>query len=157
MPTISASVVVPARAEEIFDFIADYRNIPVVQPHFTSARLLSHTERGVGAIVELQGQFHGMPLHVRNRIITYVPPRRMVSMSDGAVLSRNSWELEPVGDDPPATRVTFTLDYKMSGALGGLFGGLMAPFFHREMQSLAQQSLTRLRQIFHKRPEKQVE
>jgi ribosome-associated toxin RatA of RatAB toxin-antitoxin module len=151
MPAIRASLVVPARAEDIFDFISDYRNIPRIQPHFTSARLLSTAERGVGAVVELEGQFHGVPLRVRNRIVTYAPPHRMVSVSEGTVLSRNTWELEPVGDDPTATSVTFTLEYRIVGALGGLFGGLMESLFHREMQTLTEESLRRLREVFRQR------
>lgn len=149
MPTVSATCDIAAGAGAIFDFLADYRNIPQVQPQFNSARLAGEKDRCAGATVELSGRFHGMPMRIRNRIITYAPPYRLASISEGTVLSRNVWELAPIeGRATPATRVTLTIDYKMAGPLSGLFTGLAAGIFNKEIQAMTDESLNRLESIF---------
>ncbi len=148
MPTVRATADVRANAQEVFDFLADYRNIPRVQPQFNAARLVGDRERCVGACVELAGRFRGMPMQVKNRIVTYSPPYRLASISEGAVLSRNVWELHPAEHDPGATRVTFTVDYKVGGALGGLFTGLAASLFNKEIQAMTDEALRNLQGFF---------
>jgi ribosome-associated toxin RatA of RatAB toxin-antitoxin module len=154
VPTVSASAVVPASAEEAFEFVADYRNIPRVQPQFVSATPVSERESGLGAIVELKGKFRGMPMRVHNRIITFTPPRRLVSISEGSILSRSTWEFDELSADPPSTRVTLTLDYSLRNVMGGLFmgvGSALWPVFHREIQSITDESLRRLKGFFSDR------
>ncbi|MDQ3929186.1 MAG: SRPBCC family protein [Chloroflexota bacterium] len=150
MPTVQATARVQGSAQEIFDFLADYRNIPRVQPQFSQAKLVGDLERSVGARVELVGRFRGMPMQVQNRIVTYTPPYRLASISEGTVLSRNVWELQPIEGDPNSTRVTFTVDYKMGGALGGLFTGIAASLFNKEIQAMTDEALRNLRRFFAK-------
>src|ERR1700690_1217981 len=131
MPHVQATAQVEATPEEIFGFLAEYQNIPRLQPQFQSARLVSERAEGPGAVVELKGHFHGIPMTVRNRIITFTPPYRMGSISEGTVLSRNTWELRPMTGAPnPTTEATFTVEYKMGGPLGGLFTGITSSLFH---------------------------
>ena len=148
MPTVQATANVQASAQEVFDFLADYRNIPRVQPQFNVAKLVGDQERCVGARVELVGRFHGMPMQVQNRIVTYSPPYRLASISEGTVLSRNVWELQPTEHDPNTTRVTFTVDYKVGGALGGLFTGIAASLFNKEIQAMTDEALRNLQGFF---------
>ncbi len=146
MSTVSASIAVPVTAEEAFSFIADYRNIPRLQPHFSSARLVSAEERGVGAEIELEGRFHGMPMRVCNRIIAYAEPDRLVSVSEGTVMSRSAWEVSQISANPPSARITLTVDYKLRdgrGLLGGL-GAALWPVFSREIEGMTNDSLRRL-------------
>lgn len=148
MPKVSASAVVQAAAEEVFGFIADYRNIPRLQPEFATARVVSEQQMGAGAIVELQGRFHGVPMRAQNRIVTFTPPRRLVSISEGAVLSRNTWELQPLAGELSGTLVTFVVEYKVGGPLGGIFTGVASSLFHKEIQAMTDGSLRRLQEIF---------
>jgi len=152
LPTVSASALVAACAEDAFEFIADYRNIPRLQPHFVTAKLVGDMDRQVGANVELEGRFHGIPMKVHNRIVAYDAPFRMVSVSEGTILSRSTWELQQTSDDPPTTRVTLTVDYKLGGSLGGLFKGVgsaLWPIFNREVQGMTDESLHRLGGFFN--------
>jgi ribosome-associated toxin RatA of RatAB toxin-antitoxin module len=152
MPHVQATATVEGTPEEIFHFLSEYENIPVLQPQFQSARVVSPQPSGIGAVVELKGHFHGVPMTARNRIIAFSPPYRMVSISEGTVLSRNTWELRPVnGAAHPATEVSFTVEYKLGGPLGGLFTGITSSIFHKEVQSLTDASLRRLREIFSHR------
>ncbi len=151
MPTVSASSIVTASPQEVFDFLTDYRNIPLLQPHFTSAKPASETERGLGAVVELKGHFHGIPMKINNRIIAFNPPHRLVSISDGSILSRSAWELEPVEASPPETRVTLTIDYSLRKVMGGLFMGMgsaLWPLFNREVRGMTDESLRALKAFF---------
>lgn len=150
VPTVCATASIQAAPEDIFSFLADYRNIPQVQPQFTSARLTSERERCAGACVELIGRFHGVPMRVQNRIITYAPPNRLASISEGTVLSRSVWELKSVPSQsaPSTTCVTLTVDYKVGGALGGLFTGITSAIFHNEIQAMTNESLCRLQSFF---------
>lgn len=150
MPTVSASAIIPAGRESVFDFIADYRNIPRLQPHFASARLVSQVDKGTGAVVALDGRFHGMPMRAQNRIIAYDPPKRMVSISEGSVMSRSTWELQPYPGDENSTTVKLTIDYRFKQD-GGLLGGLTRSFgqlFHGEIQGMTDDSLRRLKEVF---------
>jgi ribosome-associated toxin RatA of RatAB toxin-antitoxin module len=148
MPTVAAQVVVTCEAEKVFDFIADYRNIPRLQPHFSTVTLSGEKERGLGASVEMRGRFKGMPMRVRDHIVAFSPPRRLVSISEGTVTSRNTWELQPLDGDPAKTRVTLKIDYKMGGGLlGGLFTGVASSLFHDEIQAMTEESLRRLREL----------
>ena len=149
MPKVVSTIEVEGEAGEIFDFLADYRNIPRLQSQFDSAQVASEQERGPGAVVELSGRFHGMPMRIRNRIVTFSPPVRLASISEGTVVSRNVWELRPLERDgtKPATEVTFSVEYKMGGALG-IFTGLASSLFHGEIEAMTNDSLRRLRDIF---------
>ncbi len=151
MTTITATEIILATAAEAFDFIADYRNIPRIQPHFTSARLVSEQETGLGAEIELTGKFHGVPMRAQSRVVTYAPPFRHVSISEGTVRSRSTWQFEQITADPPATRVTFILDYKLGGPLGGILPGLgsaLTSVFERELRGLTAESLRLLKEAF---------
>ena len=80
----------------MFDFLADYRNIPKLQPHFELAKIAGRSSAGWGAVMELRGSFHGLPLHTHERIVAFAPPYRLVSIGDGMILSRTTWELRPL-------------------------------------------------------------
>ncbi len=135
MPRLSRFVIVHAPLEAVFAFLADYRNIPRMQPQFQRVRPLTTATEGVGAMLELQGRFHGLPITAQVRIVQVEPPRLLVSDSTGAVKSRSTWRLTPVppspdaeGAAPPvATRASLTLDYEVSvPGLGRLLGGFVA-------------------------------
>lgn len=154
MPKVSATIEVAAAPEAIFDFLADYRNIPRLQPHFDSAKIAGEVERGLGAVMELRGSFHGLPINVRERIIAFTPPYRLVSIGEGAILSRTTWELGPLEKDAddvkpgPVTMVSVSVEYKAGGPLGGIFTGWAMSLFHKEIQEMTDESLRRLRADF---------
>ena len=136
----------------MFDFLADYRNIPKLQPHFESAKIAGEIERGLGAVMELRGSFHGLPLHARERIVAFTPPYRLVSIGDGMILSRTTWELRPLENDgeqdKPLTTASVLVEYKAGGPLGGIFTGWAMSLFHKEIQEMTDESLRRLRADF---------
>ena len=148
MPQVYSATHVDAPPEEIFDFLADYRNIPRLQPHFETVRLVSEKERGLGATVELKGRFHGLPMLGQNKIVTFSPPFRLVSISDGAVLSRNTWEVRPLALPQPTSEVSLTIEYKFRGGVTRLLAGVASPLLHGEIQEMTEEALRRLHSIF---------
>ncbi len=148
MPSVQASAHVPGTPEDIFSFLADYHNILRVQPQFTAVHLVSRIEQGQGATVELRGHFKGIPVRAQSRIITYSPPHRLVSITEGSILSRSAWEIEPPVGAHTTTSVTLKVDYKVAGPLSKLFTGMAASLFSREIQSMADESLRRLQEVF---------
>ena len=148
MPQVYSATDVDAPPEEIFDFLADYRNIPRLQPHFEIVRLVSEKERGVGATVELKGRFHGVPLTGHNKIVAYHPPFRLVSISNGTVLSRNSWEVRPLDLPHPTCEVSLSIEYKFNSGLTRILAGVASPLLHAEIQEMTEEALRRLHSIF---------
>jgi len=148
MPHVYSATHVDAPPEEIFDFLADYHNIPRLQPHFETVKLVSEKERGVGAIVELRGHFHGIPMAGHNKIIAFSPPFRLVSISDGNVLSRNTWEVRPLALTHPASEVSLSIEYKFKGGVTRILAGVASPLLHGEIQEMTEEALRRLHSIF---------
>ena len=155
MPKVHVTARIEATPEQIFAFLADYRNIPVLQPQFESASLVGDITHGRGAVIELKGRFHGFPITAIDRIITFTPPYRLVSISEGMVLSRTTWELHPLILVPhPLTEASFTVEYKVGGPLGNLFTGLASSLFNKEVETMTEESMRRLSATFTNNKEK---
>jgi polyketide cyclase/dehydrase/lipid transport protein len=152
MPKVSATIEVDAAPEVVFDYLADYRNIPKLQPQFEWAKIAGETVRGLGAVMELHGSFHGLPLNTRERIIAFSPPHRLVSIGEGAILSRTTWELRPLeqdgGQGKPTTMASVSVEYKAGGPMGGMFTSWAISLFHKEIQAMTDESLRRLQARF---------
>jgi uncharacterized membrane protein len=149
MPKVSATIEVDAAPEAVFDYLADYRNIPKLQPHLESAKIAGEIERGLGAVMELHGSFHGLTMNTRERIVAFSPPRRLVSIGEGVILSRTTWELRSGGkssgdDGSTATMVSVSVEYKAGGGVGGVLTGWAISLFHKEIQEMTDESLRRL-------------
>jgi hypothetical protein len=163
MPHFARFVIVHAPMEAVFAFLADYRNIPAMQPHFQRVRPVSAVTYGAGAQLELHGHFRGLPITAQVRIIHFEPPRLLVSDSTGAVHSRTTWRLTSVplpappappaslpagaGSDastPVATRASLTLDYELAvPGLGRLLGGVVAG----DVEAMTIESLKQLKRL----------
>ena len=149
MPHIARFVLINVPVETVFDFIADYRNIPRFQPQFQTVRPLGDVTRGLGAQLEVRGSFLGLPVAAQMHIVGFEPPHLLVSDSTGGVRSHTTWRLTAVSPGAPApttaaTRAHLVLDYEVTmPGLGRLFGGLM----QREIEALTVQSLKRLKML----------
>jgi hypothetical protein len=159
MPRLARFVIINAPIETVFAFLADYRNIPRMQPQFERVRPLTAQSSGAGAMLELHGQFRGLPITAQMRIVHFEPPHLLVSDSTGAVKSRTSWrltELPPAhptphspgegGDSPApaATRAAITLDYDVAvPGLGRLLGGFVAG----DVEAMTVESLKQLKRL----------
>ena len=154
MPHIARFILINVPRETVFDFLADYRNIPRFQPQFQTVRPLSEVTRGLGAMLDLRGNFLGLPITAQMHITAFEPPQLLVSDSTGGVRSHTTWrltEVPPVHPEmsPVTTRAHLTVDYEVTlPGLGRLFGGLM----QREVEEMTVHSLKRLKLLLEGHP-----
>ncbi len=108
MPTIARSILVNAPIEEVFQFVADYRNTPKYQRQFSRFEPVGEPTHGLGLTVDARGRFKGLPIRAKLRITEFVENERIVSRSVEGLKSAAEWEFGREGDK---TRVTFTASY----------------------------------------------
>lgn len=167
MPHFARFVNVHAPIEAVFAFLADYRNIPAMQPQFQRVRPLTAVTYGAGATLELHGHFRGLPITAQVHIVQFEPPHLLVSDSTGAVRGRTIWRLTsgpaPAPPSPPAplppgegsapppplvTRASLTLDYELAvPGLGRLLGGFVAG----DVEAMTVESLKQLKRLLEGR------
>jgi uncharacterized protein YndB with AHSA1/START domain len=104
--TVSASTIIPARPEEIFDLLADPRRHPELDGSGTVRGSVRGPQRLYkGATFGMQMRI-GLPYFVRNKVIEFEENRRIAWRHWFQHVWR--YELEPVDG---GTRVTETWDY----------------------------------------------
>jgi uncharacterized protein YndB with AHSA1/START domain len=145
MPTIERSILVDAPVEEVFQFVADYRNTTRYQHQFSRFEPIGTITRGLGLTVDARGRFKGIPIHAKLRITEFVENERIVSESIEGLKSEAAWTFAPEGDQ---TRVTFRGRYAwpipiLSGALRRT---LMA-----ELVAMTESSLRELKLLVERR------
>ena len=141
MPTIERSIVIEARVEEVFRFVADYRNTPLYQRQFSRFERVGPVCHGTGLTLDAHGRFKGVPVHARLRVIEFIENQRIVSTSVKGLKSEAVWSFTPMGS---ATRVTFKATYAwpiplLSGALRRVLIG--------ELEEAAESSLRELKRL----------
>ena len=145
MQRIAHFILIDAPIERVFDFVADYHNVPRMQTHFKSVRLLSAQERGQGAQIEALGSFRGMPLTAQMTIIGFDEPHVLVSDSTGGVRSHTTWRFDAhpgaTPDTPPRTRAAVVIEYEIT--IPGL--SLLSGLVHRDVDHMTMDSLRRLK------------
>jgi uncharacterized protein YndB with AHSA1/START domain len=138
---IEAKAVVPAQREEVFAYLADFRNHCRVLDRWIDVLGL---ERPAGAEadapasggrVRMRGPL-GLSRTARTRVVAADPPQRLAGTAEvGArTLARVSWTLEPAAD---STAVTLAAEVERVGALDSvllLLGG--AAWMRRRFQAV---------------------
>jgi hypothetical protein len=154
MPHFARFILVNVSRETVFDFLADYRNIPRFQPQFQTVRPVTAVTRGLGATLDLRGSFLGLPIAAQMHIVGFEPPHLLVSESSSGVRSHTTWRLTAVPPVHPetaaaTTRAHLTVDYEITlPGLGRLVGGLL----QHEIEELTVQSLKRLKMLLEGHP-----
>jgi uncharacterized membrane protein len=146
MPRIAHFVHVEAPLDAVFAFVADFRNLPRIQSEFKTVRHLAGPTEGLGAQIEAQGAFHGLPLTARMTIVGFQPPQALVSDTTGGIDSRSTWSFraeQPPGAAQPLVRVTLVIEYEVRLPGLGLLGGLV----HRDVDRMTSDALRRLKSL----------
>jgi len=141
---IARFILVTAPIERVFGFVADFHNLPRIQAEFSSVRLLSPHPSGLGAQVEAQGRFRGLPITTRMTIVEFAAPHLLVSDSSGTVRSRSTWrfrELAATADSPAQVRASLAIDYEI--ALPGL--AFLGNVVHGDVELMTTEALQRLK------------
>ena len=101
---------IAAPVEEVFEFVADYRNALDYMDHLHTFRPVTRHSHGLGAEVWAGGRLHGIPISTRLRVTAFEKNRRLVSVSSHGLRSTSTWSFEP---NNGGTRVTFVAEYAL--------------------------------------------
>ena len=140
MGEVKASIYIEAPVEEVFAFVADYRNTTRYLFGFTRFEPVNSIKYGLGAKVLAAGTFHGVPVYTHLEIVEFVPNRKIVSRSSPSVLGTPAWLFEPRSG---GTVVTFASDFRLPfPVVGRLLGGLV---LDAEVTNHVRESLRKLK------------
>ncbi len=115
--TFTARTRIARPPEAVFEWVADYRNVPRVLEGVTRWRPLTDRVRGRGARFEVEMRALGLPLGNVLEIDCWTPPRSIGWRSvAGPIEQAGCWRFEPV---PGGTEVTLTIDYRPPGGAPG--------------------------------------
>ncbi len=135
---VEIAQLVKAPREKVFEAWTDYEGHPRWDPLFMRVAV---TKRE-GNTVHLATQMKVMGRKVdgtEKHVLT--PPEEDRSEAAGeSSAARSVWKFEPV---PEGTRVTWTSEIELGGALGKLFG----PFAKRRLQAMVRQELRALEEF----------
>ncbi len=141
MPAIERSILVNAPVQEVFDFVADYRNTTRYQRQFSRFEPVGEPAYGLGSIVEARGRFKGIPMHARLQVTEFEKNQRIASKSVEGLKSTAVWSFAPEGDQ---TRVTFTASYTWPIPI---LSGAVRRMLQAELASMAESSLRELKRL----------
>lgn len=127
--------------EDVFEWVADHRNVPLALEGVTRWTPLGSKTRGVGARFDVEMRALGVPLQNVLVLDTWQRPRAIGWHSEsGPIGQAGSWTFTPQAG---GTDVLLTIGYEPpAGALGGLVAGAVESLVTRRLQ----QALERLRQ-----------
>lgn len=132
--------------EEVFAFVADYRNALDYMDHFHTFRPVTRHSYGLGAEVWAGGRLRGIPISTRLRVIEFEQNRRLVSASSHGLRSTSTWSFEP---NNGGTRVTFMADYALPKV--PLAGRVLDGLLDDEVRAGTRRTLENLKRVLEHR------
>lgn len=128
MTRVQFDIVVPRRIEEVYDFVADFRNLPDWDPGIARAEQIEGTGVETGAAYRVVSSFAGRELELVYRTTAADRPSRAVLVGEGgSVRAVDEIRFEPSGG---GTRIRYTADFTLKGLLAPI-GPFMKPAFER--------------------------
>lgn len=127
MPVVEESVVIPRPPQEVFDFLANFKNLSAYDAFVTKSGQVGDGPPGLGTRGRGTTRYMGRQFDWMVEYTEFEPPRRMVSRSVGGKPDITAtFTLEADGG---GTRVTERLETESKTA--GLMGKLPAPLVNR--------------------------
>jgi len=125
MHKVDRSVLVPYRAAQMFDLVADVASYPEFMPWCGGARVLSRDEHGMMASVTIA--FAGLRQQFTTRNTHDYPNCIDLHLVDGPFsMLAGHWRFQPLGED--GCKVLFTMEYAFSSRT---LEALVGPVFNR--------------------------
>lgn len=137
MAQVTVDRIVEATPAEVWASWDDFGNIAAFNPNLKGSHLLADKPTGLGAT--RQCDLKDGRNHIRERIVDYVPSRKMVvDIYEGTMPLRTAVAtitLDPVG--PDRTRVTMRMEFAPKyGPFGALMVPMMKPQFRKMLRAL---------------------
>jgi uncharacterized membrane protein len=104
-----AIITITAPAEKIFNYINERTNLPEIWPSLVEIKDMEQLPDG-GRSIRFVYKMAGVRLEGTGHDIENKPAQRIVTKTDGAVESTQTWLFKPTAEK---TEVTFKVDYKI--------------------------------------------
>jgi uncharacterized membrane protein len=119
MREFSAAVVVKVTPERAFDYVADYRNVPLVLDGVTKWEPLGAKTRGAGALYNVEMNVLGLPLSNVLRLNRWRRPHEIGWVSEsGLVKQEGGFKFTEVDH---GVRIELRIAYEPPAAVVGMF------------------------------------
>ena len=142
----SATVFVERRPEDVFDWVADYRNVSRVLDGVQRWEPVGDQSEGVGAVFDVRIGVLAIGLGIRLRITEWDRPRSIAFRSATAGITADGWwRLRP---HARGTEVSLTIAYRLPG--GGL-GDFVARRIEGLMRARVLKALDRMKAAIEER------
>jgi uncharacterized membrane protein len=134
MRRFSARTFVHRPAADVFDFIADYRNVPAVLEGVSRWEPVGRSTRGPGARYRVDMRTFGIPLSATLRLDAWRRPRLISWVSeDGLIRQSGGWTFTPRED---GTELELRMAYEPpAAALGNLVAGRVEGVVRRRLET----------------------
>lgn len=137
-----ASTLIQRNPEAVFDWVADYHNVPRVLRGVSRWEPLGPVTRGVGARFDAELNLLGIPLANALVLDTWDEPRAIAWHSEsGVIAQRGEWRFER---RPDGTEVTLTITFQPPG---GTAGSLVAQRVDGLVRQRLQAALSSMKKI----------
>lgn len=141
MPTHAEHKIVPYRADQLFDLVADVGKYPLFLPWCVAARVRSHTETEL--VADLTIGFGPFRESFTSRVLLNRPQTVRVHYENGPFrYLNNNWTFTP---DPGGSRVDFFVDFEFRSRLLQKAIGVV---FNEAVRRMVNAFLKRARQIY---------
>jgi len=123
MAEIHKTATIDARADELFELIADPQNLPRFVPNVSDVVDVRQTDEHVGDSYRVIYKVLGVTFDEKFTTTEHAPPKRLVASFEGGMSGSFRWTLEDLGSQ---TRLSIDIDYSMpGGALGAAVDSLL--------------------------------
>ncbi len=128
-----ARTFIAAPPEAAFDWIADYRNVPLVLEGVSRWQPLTRKTSGVGARFDVEMRTLGLPLTAELELTEWDRPRRIAWSSRGGLIHQDgAWTIEP---EDGGAAVELSIEYvPPAAAIGNLLAGPVERLAHNRLQ-----------------------
>ena len=140
--SVSRSSIVPYRAEQMFELVADVDAYPAFLPWCGGARVVERS--GDEVVAEIAIAYHGIHRTFRTRNLNRPGREILIRLVSGPFSHlRGRWSFDPMGED--ACRVSLDIEFDFSGRI---IGRLVGPVFRQISGSLVDAFCSRARLVF---------
>ncbi len=116
MAKLRKSIVISSPAETIFRTLDDPNAMSLYVPSVTNVGDVQQSEKRIGDTFRVTYGLMGMHFDMEFTNTEYEPSKKIARRFEGGMKGRMAYTLEPQGD---YTRVSFDVDYEMSGGVLG--------------------------------------
>jgi uncharacterized membrane protein len=144
VPRVRKSIEINAPLEDVFAYVADYRNAKDFLEGFTEFQAVTGQFSGLGARARASGKFWGVPVSTVLEISEFEENQCLVSRSVAGIRSSSAWGFQTT---KKGVKVTFTAEYSVPGLM---IGHLMERLIEKDVEANTRQSLINLKRIMER-------